>query len=161
METISEINSSAGDITSYGKMEFFPLNPEEVIFSASIKGMIEKGLEKNGLAVIYSYSNDENICPDNTMDIYKITGEILNNIVKYSGADFVKVFIKVKAKSVIIEVDDNGTGFDMKKTVQKNEGMGLERIIRRVELLNGSVTFFSNSDRTVVYVEIPLEVKNE
>jgi signal transduction histidine kinase len=75
------------------------------------------------------------------VSIYRIIQEQLNNIIKYAGASQVTIKIRQTHKYLNILIADDGVGFDVK---QKRKGLGLQNIINRAELYNGSVTIDSS-----------------
>jgi signal transduction histidine kinase len=61
--------------------------------------------------------------------VFRIVQELLNNIVKHSKATEAQASIII-AKKMIIKIDDNGIGFNVKKL---NKGFGLRNINYRVQ----------------------------
>ncbi len=86
--------------------------------------------------------------------IYRITQELINNIIKHSKATEVSVQVFNTNNTVILIVEDNGVGFSSKKA--KN-GIGLLNISNRLDLVNGNVNFEpSPKSGTLVTIKIPL-----
>jgi hypothetical protein len=55
-------------------------------------------------------------------------------------------------------VEDNGIGYEVSKTMESDNGIGLKNIISRVEFLGGAVHFDSMINRgSTVTIEIPLK----
>ena len=75
-------------------------------------------------------------------ELYRISQEALNNVLKHAGATSVTVRIDTDGGRVDLEVEDNGRGFDP-KDVRETGGMGLSSMRERVEALGGSLTIFS------------------
>jgi signal transduction histidine kinase len=71
-------------------------------------------------------------------NLFLIYKEILNNIVKHSQAKNVSINIFEKSKQIILEVEDDGIGFDNTKI--SGNGLGLKNIIRRAESLGGNAS---------------------
>ncbi len=69
------------------------------------------------------------------INVYRIVQECLNNIVKHSSATTVRVTIKKSLHAVVIEIEDNGRGFDVQASSLK--GLGLNDITERVRILKG------------------------
>ncbi|MCV9929328.1 ATP-binding protein [Flavobacterium sp. LS1R49] len=91
--------------------------------------------------------------------IYRIIQELLNNALKYAKASQVLVSCSQNQDVFFITVEDNGIGFDILDTKNKN-GMGLKNIKNRVEFLNGKLEIESKINQgTSVYIE--LNVINE
>ena len=53
---------------------------------------------------------------------------------------------------------DNGVGFDVKKVLDKSEGMGINNIINRVNFINGKINIESDLNIGTM-IEIILSVK--
>jgi signal transduction histidine kinase len=78
-------------------------------------------------------------------DLYCITMESLNNALKHSGAGQVRVCLSSSEKGLILEVSDNGRGFDPGKIPAG--GMGLHSLAERVERLGGTLQIESANGR--------------
>lgn len=74
---------------------------------------------------------DENIylSLDKEVALYFITQEALNNVLRHAGAKSVTVRLKQKRVNVVLEVDDDGCGFDLAK--EHKGGMGLKNMRER------------------------------
>ncbi len=87
--------------------------------------------------------------------LYMILREGVRNAVAHSGADNVTVEVKISPKEVVALVWDRGLGFETSEAI--TEGMGLQSMRERAELLNGSFEITSDLNRgAVVRVRLPL-----
>jgi two-component system, NarL family, sensor kinase len=88
--------------------------------------------------------------------LYRITQELLNNIIKHAHASKVAVQLyKVKDK-LVMTVEDNGIGFDIAGK-GKGNGHGLLNIKSRIETVNGKIDFESSeTSETVITLSIPI-----
>lgn len=97
---------------------------------------------------------------DNMLEIslYRITQEILNNIVKHSKAKIFDMQLINSSNCVKLVISDDGIGFDpeMKKN---STGMGLLNIRERVDAFRGKLKVESSETGTIFYIEIPTETK--
>jgi signal transduction histidine kinase len=77
--------------------------------------------------------------------IYRIVSELLNNTVKHAGADTVEVSSHYKDGLLCLCYSDNGRGFDLEKTLDpKNEmGIGLLNIISRAKTIGAEYRIYS------------------
>lgn len=74
-------------------------------------------------------------------NLFLVFKEAVNNVVKYAQCTEVKLRAAVHKKHLMIEISDNGKGFD---THQKKDGNGLNNMHRRAAELNGSVDIVSS-----------------
>jgi signal transduction histidine kinase len=80
-------------------------------------------------------------------NIYLIYKEAINNAAKYSGATKVEVQLTKNGRQYVMEIKDNGKGFD---THNGTMGNGLRNMKRRAEEIGGSLVIESNEGGTVV-----------
>jgi len=100
-----------------------------------------------------------NLSKNDEIMIYRIIQELLNNALKYAKASQVLVSCSHNKDVFFITVEDNGVGFEVSDSKNKN-GMGLKNIKNRVDFLNGKLEIDSQINQgTSVYIE--LNVKNE
>lgn len=89
--------------------------------------------------------------------LYRIAQEALNNALRHACAKNVIVRISTKNGNIVLEVEDDGRGFDV-DSVDCVGGMGLINMRHRADELGGSVEIHSESDRgTVVKVAVASE----
>jgi predicted ATPase/signal transduction histidine kinase len=95
--------------------------------------------------------------------LYRITQEALNNSLKHSGATSVTVSLGMDNGFMVLEVADNGHGFDLQSDANVRGGMGLSSMRERAERLGGSLEIRSTvGEGTTVLVQIPaMEVSHE
>jgi PAS domain S-box-containing protein len=70
------------------------------------------------------------------LNIYRIIQELVNNIVKYAGAENAEIIIQSDEMMIDITVTDDGAGFDIDK---KRNGIGISNMINRVGSFNGEI----------------------
>ena len=88
------------------------------------------------------------------LNLYSIALEICNNILKHAEADEAKVSLFEKNKSLILEISDNGKGFE-----NKEKGFGLKNIEVRLQEINGKMQLKSIKNKgTKIICAVPLEV---
>lgn len=89
------------------------------------------------------------------ISIYRITQELVNNIIKHSGATRASVQLIRNAKNLVLIVEDNGKGFDSEKSAN---GIGLMNIQSRVNTVNGEINYEpSSGSGTVATIRVPLD----
>jgi signal transduction histidine kinase len=90
--------------------------------------------------------------------IYKILQEALNNVVRYSKADLVDLFLAKGSISIKLTVRDNGQGFDMEKEALTGSGLSLslDSMRGRAEITDGSWAIESAVGKgTIIHVSWP------
>ncbi len=93
------------------------------------------------------------------IELYRITQELMNNIIKHSHADQVHLQYTIIEKEVKLIVEDNGIGFDLQII---SKGIGLENILSRTKSLKGDMHIDSKVNRgTIVEIIIPIEDKEK
>ena len=116
--------------------------------------LTEKGLEKTLEATVNLFSQQhgipaklhvqlpEEIKPELEMAIYRISQEALANIAKHAGATQVVVEISCNDNDIILNIKDDGKGFNVKAL---SKGHGLKNMRQRAEDANGSLQIISKS----------------
>ena len=73
-----------------------------------------------------------------SLSLYRIVQEVLGNMMKHAAATQIKVDMSKSAGLIILQIADNGKGFDT-GTISASKGIGWKNVFARVNLLNGSV----------------------
>jgi two-component system sensor histidine kinase ComP len=83
--------------------------------------------------------------------------EIINNAVKHSGATRLQIDINLKNDKLILEVSDNGIGFNTNAVINNNTGLGIKNIFGRTRMLDGDMYLISAPGKGTTYkIEIPI-----
>lgn len=91
--------------------------------------------------------------------LFRIIQEALNNVIKHSQAKEVKITLELDEKHAIVNVKDNGVGFDYESFFKKAfpDKLGLVSMRERAELLNGVFSIKSSpGNGCSITVRIPL-----
>ncbi len=91
-------------------------------------------------------------------NLLRIAQEALTNVIKHSGATEAEIELDYGPKNVILQIKDNGKGFDMDDCAGPREGhFGLLGITERVKRLEGELHFSSAPDGgATIRVKIPI-----
>ncbi len=88
-------------------------------------------------------------------ELYHIANEALNNILKHAHARSITVYLSREDASIVLEVIDDGCGFDV-ATAQAAGGLGLNNLYERSRRIGGSLKILSRPGAgTRVRVVIP------
>lgn len=91
--------------------------------------------------------------------VYRIAQEALNNVAKHAGAQAVEMRLAAGEDAVVLEVEDDGKGFDPAAVTDQSGpgGYGLPGMRERAELLGGELELGSSRGRgTSLRVSVPL-----
>lgn len=92
--------------------------------------------------------------------IYRIVQEAVANSIRHGHAKEINVALRRNHDSVVLEIDDNGRGFDLNTTLNQNMRtvpFGIFSIGERARLLDGNAVIESTPDKgTRLKVYIPL-----
>lgn len=88
--------------------------------------------------------------------IYRIVQESLTNIVKHSGAGKAEVSIICNENTLVLNIADNGKGFELSRAHSGN-GNGLYNIHERVNILHGRISIVTSpGEGTRMIINIPI-----
>jgi PAS domain S-box-containing protein len=135
----------------------FPSILSELGLGDTINWFIRNTLTATGIRVEYNNKLTGPVPQFISINIYRIIQELFNNIIKHSGADFVKITLEEKP-DYIISITDNGTGFNIKEIKRRGSGAGLINIKQRVEYMDGKIYISSKPGSTLVIIIIPGEI---
>ncbi|MDJ0691570.1 MAG: sensor histidine kinase [Xenococcaceae cyanobacterium MO_188.B32] len=86
--------------------------------------------------------------------IYCIVKEALYNVQKHSQADLVTINSQTTSQNIILEITDNGIGFDPHKI---DSGSGLRGMLERSQIINGQLKIDTAPDRgTIIQLIVPI-----
>jgi len=99
---------------------------------------------------------DERLDEKIELSVYRMTQELINNLLKHASAS--KVFIQISKfeDEVQLVVEDDGKGFNYNDSLLSS-GLGLKSILSRVEQLSGQMDVVTAESRgTSVTINIPI-----
>ncbi len=143
----------------------FELSPPalyELGLAAAVELLAEQMREQHGLEVaVRADGGKAPMTNDVRSLLFKAVRELLMNVVKHAKATRAEVRISKGRDGVLIEVADNGVGFDVEQLDARRDrvgGFGLFSIRERLEHLGGSVNIESALGKgTVVTAALPLD----
>lgn len=101
---------------------------------------------------------------DTEINIYRLIQEALNNIKKHSGATRAVIRFVAAYPDLILRIEDNGKGFDVRKTIQETltrKRMGLRNMEERAHILKGSFSIQSKRrEGTRILIKIPINQRD-
>ncbi len=123
---------------------------------AALEWLARGFAERSGIKVDFHANREEfEVAPDRAAALYRVAQEALTNIRKYASAKRVHVQLFALADEVVLEVADDGQGFDP-ASLQVTAGFGVRGIVERARGLGGWSEVSSSAGRgTTVMFSIP------
>lgn len=149
------IDKVASDVRTISH-QMMPRTLSEFGLVAAIRENLDKTLSFTKIQYDFEHHRIEDKRFDERIEIslYRILQELLNNIVKHSGANQVSIQLFQSKNRLILVVEDNGKGFELKTSTS---GYGLNNIKSRLNTIRGKVNYEPNEESgTVATISIPL-----
>jgi PAS domain S-box-containing protein len=90
--------------------------------------------------------------------LYQSVKELINNSVKHASADTITIELRSTDNQIVLYYRDDGIGFDVKKQLELNVGLGLNNIINKIRTIKGSCEFYSNTgEGLLVMITVKLD----
>lgn len=131
----------------------------------AIRWYARSNLEGAGVQVEVGRGNEAMRLPPHIETVlFRILQEAVSNILRHANAGKVSIHLRPQEGQVVLEVKDNGRGFDVEKTTGEavtRKQLGLLGIQERVALVNGAVKVESKpGEGTTVRVNVPLHIED-
>jgi signal transduction histidine kinase len=127
---------------------------DKIGLKESINQMVERAESVNDFMVTAEIDYHSVLSSSDELQIYRIVQEALSNIIKYADAIAAKISITENENSIIIEIKDNGKGFNVEETLNSKSSFGLHNIIERSRAIGGHANITSNTNGTIITMEI-------
>jgi signal transduction histidine kinase len=90
--------------------------------------------------------------------LYRVAQEAVDNALRHSGATSVEIRLDLDGTHAVLEIEDNGRGFDAHDTRVRGTTLGLFSMRERVALVDGALEIDSAPGRgTAVRARVPLK----
>lgn len=119
-----------------------------------------KSIEKNYGVIVHFLSDIHTQRFEGEIEtaVYRICQEAVLNAVKYAGIDEMAVQLFEKENKLLLNIMDEGCGFDLNVANPEGTGLGLYGMRERAELINGSLHISTEiGEGTEVKLMIPLK----
>ena len=132
-----------------------PANDTAAMLLLRMKEFVNRILVNHEVIFNADKSSLSNNLPSNVKrNIYLAFKEAVNNIVRHASATKVKIELQRKENLIIFTVQDNGVGFEPKKS---GTGMGLNGLKKRTMQINGKLEIHSELKKgTRIQIEVPV-----
>lgn len=128
---------------------------DDLGLATAMKSYADDHLKRQGLTVNLEIDDALPSRPEIETVIFRIYQELVTNILRHAHAENVSVELYQADGTLVLDVEDDGDGFDPDA---KSGSAGLTGMRERAALVNGAISFESEAGQgTHVRVEIPLQ----
>jgi signal transduction histidine kinase len=154
-DLLEGINESAKQSMTTLRDSIWTLNKEHITvqdFSERLKKFAQhqvKSTPNIELKFKEEIAKNNELSPEQSLQIYRILQEALNNALKYANATEIIITLQSTDNQLITcEIKDNGISFDVEAA--QNKGNGLENMTRRAEGIGAAFNIDSNGKKGTV-----------
>lgn len=152
---VTEIDRVIGDVRSY----IFGLRPTSLSagnLTNTLEQIGHETEERTGVTVIVDVDGSlEAPLARGSAEVIHIVREALSNVGRHAAATTCRVSLRRDGSSAVIEVDDDGRGFDRESTLS---GLGMGNLAERASAIGGTLEVDSEPGRgTTIRVTVPLD----
>jgi PAS domain S-box-containing protein len=126
----------------------------------AIRWYVQGLTERSGLSIEISISENFGRLPsENELAVFRIVQECLTNIHRHSGSKTATIRLSRDAKSVSVEIQDDGTGIPAGKLSEiqaQRSGVGITGMRERVRHFSGVMNIQSDEKGTKILVTFPI-----
>jgi signal transduction histidine kinase len=155
---LRELRDTAQEALREMRLLIFELRPlilESEGLVTALQARLEAVEERAGLEVELHVEGDAILATAVEEGLYRIAQEALNNALKHACARRVSVSLERGKTSVVLEIVDDGIGFDP-STAVAGGGLGLDGMIERAAQMGGELLLDSEPGAgTRVWVKVP------
>jgi signal transduction histidine kinase len=155
IESISNIiNDSLADLRQLSKTL-----TDDTIATKSLVSLLQSECQKIGTLKKCNFTYDSAIQSGEVTYhtksmLLRITQEFIQNSLKHAECKSIKLNLKQTTGFIIIELSDDGRGFDTAKT--NSLGIGLQNMKKRTQAIGGQFDLKSNDSGTSLTIKLPL-----
>lgn len=141
---------------------FKPKYLSDLGLAAAVYGLVKQAtINEKIKGQFFHFGLETKIPPKVEVYIFRIIQELVNNILRHSGANSFIVQIFNSADFINILVQDDGNGFDRNR-LKETAGLGLVNIKERVDAFNGSFDYETGTKKgTEFIIQLPHRTKYE
>lgn len=120
-------------------------------FKVAVQQLAEAITSSGKLMVASVFELSNTMEDDVALNLYRIIQELLTNTLKHAQATQARIEIVVVGSEITLIYDDDGKGFDSRSN--SNQGMGLNNIRARAEIIDAKLTIDSSPRGSTFIIE--------
>jgi signal transduction histidine kinase len=129
---------------------------------AAVEHLARRTREQAHIRVFATSDGDAAISPTASSVLYRVAQEAIGNAVRHAGATEIRIAIRATPTAVVLEVHDDGRGFDAEAAESSMLGMGLFSMRERLGLVDGTLEILSTIGAgTTIRATVHSDVEDE
>ena len=156
-EKIGKMLENAGTEVRNISHQMIPKELEQFGLIPAVEGMLSLNLENSPVQYQFEHSGfSERIGSQIELVLFRVLQELVSNVIKHSKASQLTVQLVKLKTHVVMNVSDNGIGFDADR--KEKNGIGLLNIASRIDAIKGNLHYDSVSGKgTTITIRTPLQ----
>lgn len=159
-EQLDEMQDLAKSALSEMRSLIFELRPTAAMEVGLVPALRQHAVilnRQHGLEVSLLIPEEPDMSKDQAQQLFRITQEALNNVVKHAQTDKATVQIIEERQRLKLIIEDQGKGFTPKEVNIKGKNIGLSSMRERAEIIGGTLLIDSKpGEGTRVSLDLPL-----
>jgi len=153
---ISESLSTTANEVRGISYQMMPITLQEHGLVKALEELLQRNLTARSISFDFDhFESSIRLNKSIETSVYRITQELINNVVKHSGANHISVILQLKNNFLSLIFEDNGKGFDYNST---QKGIGLNSLNSRIEMAEGTIQIDSSENAgTTAFIRIPIK----
>ena len=146
---LNRIDHTAQQALKEMRLLVYELNPQDLLVDGLISALnhrLEAVEQRAGMDVSLSVEGELKLDDYLELELYRLVQEALNNTLKHAQASSVNIRIQSQPQNLLIEIEDDGIGFDLQKE-SLSGGMGLATMEERAAALSGKLIISTEPNR--------------
>lgn len=127
---------------------------------ANLRYRLEPRLAAAGIALEWQVQRSVTLhAPGSVLQVLRIVQEALTNVLRHAGATRLRFAAGVESQSLVLELEDNGSGMDgaaVRTPALGPAGRGLDNMHTRAAQLGGTLKLASSAAGTLLRLQVPL-----
>ena len=141
IDHLRSLRDTSRDALREMRLLIYELQPPEIEhtgLAAALRARLQGVETRGGVRAELVQDGDEAISISAQQELYLIAREALNNSLKHARATFIKVRLCYRPEMTVMEIEDDGIGFDSEVGMEAG-GMGLRTMRERAEHLGAQL----------------------
>jgi signal transduction histidine kinase len=137
LETQKQLNEALNNVRRISK-DLMPSTLDEFGLIAALRDFTQKMTQHTGILICFSHGElSEMFDKKIELMLYRSSQELINNALKHAEATVINITLSKNEEKLILNVSDNGIGFDLEEVNKPNRGIGIKNIESRISVIKG------------------------